>query len=790
MKQRNGLYMLLLSHFAILSGCIVVAPNREPHLRTQFEDIRPHLETLKTGGIKIGNFSVLSVDIKYNHLLVGARDNALLVDLGNINSVESWNLTTQSLGCDKGQDPSCHNYVKLMLPFEERIFICLTRGCIWRNRTNLNAAPGRDSNQNVFIADENYYSTPSQNDTGVITENGRVFRGTINLASRISMIHGKSFKPRISEVSTDFMSESDFYSDVHFVKSFIIGKYVYIFFRERTMECMSCGKYKVSRVARICKGDYAGQSTLRKYFITYQKAKLVCSDGGEYPVYFNEIQDVWWDSETNLFHAIFTSHPNGPPSSAICVYNLTDVNNVFYTSLFDSREAGSGKWVTVENKFKEYFDGCKVNEKYLISNPRPVPDGMMGTKNMVYNVYKDLSHDPLMHDPVLPTSLDSVQKQGNKAWFVKDGIRMTAIVLDKVGEHTVVYTSTDRGSVLKISQVAGSRQPCLLTEIDLFPINRQEVIKAMTIDPKQHILYFGSDTALTKLRLEQCGSHTHRRSCISASDPYCAWNKETRRCVSVLSSRDSNKLRKGSSTCPKTTEQIAWSPWKTCEGRDGNLCRCRFRPCQDRQNSSCQGGYELRFENCTVNVIVGSEREEWEKYGVQHGNWSAWDTWTDCETKPWVGVRKRTRNCTNPVPRRGGRPCVGEAVQYESCNLGKHAVSGRRTDSEETERSKFVSGLAIGLPVGLVVIILVVLGIYCVKRKQKEEPSSYSVPKTPERSPKSDCHYSPMNGVSTRGRPSSESQSKENNRNTRKNTCLEFKGFILCRTERAPSESV
>lgn len=121
------------------------------------------------------------------------------------------------------------------------------------------------------------------------------------------------------------------------------------------------------------------------------------------------------------------------------------------------------------------------------------------------------------------------------------------------------------------------------------------------------------------------------------------------------------------------------------------------------------------------------------------------------------------------------------------------AVSGRRTDSEETERSKFVSGLAIGLPVCLVAIILVVLGIYCVKRKQKEEPSSYSVPKTPERSPKSDGHYSPMireNGVSTRGRPSSESQSKENNRNTRKNTCLEFKGFILCRTERAPSESV
>ncbi|XP_027036875.1 semaphorin-5A-like [Pocillopora damicornis] len=562
------------------------------------------METLKTGGIESGNFSVLSVDSKYNQLLVGARENAFLVDLGDINSFESWNLTSPSLGCDKGQNGSCHNYVKLMLPFEERIFICLTVGCTWRNRTNLDAAPGRDRNQNVFINDENYHSRPSQNDTGVITEDGRVFRGTINVATRLSMIHSKSFKPRIGELATDFTSERDLYFDVHFVKSFIIGNYVYVFFREGTLECASCGN-------------------------------------------------------------------NGPPSSAICVYNLTDVNNVFHTSPLKSREAGSGKWVTLENKFRKYFEGCKINKTYLIPKPRPVPDGLMGTKNMLFKVYRDLLHDPLMRDPVLPTSLDSVQNQGNKAWFVKDGIRMTAIVLDKVGEHTVVYTSTDRGSVLKISQVAGLLQPCLLTEIDLFPINRQEVIKAMTIDPKQHVLYLGSETVLKKLRLKQCGNHTDRRSCSSAIDPHCTWMKKTRRCVSVLSLRE--ELGKGWSTCPKKIELIAWSPWKTCEGSDGNLCRCQARPCQDRQNSSCQGGYELRFENCTVDINVGWEgREEWEKYGVQHGNWGAWDTWTDCETKPWVGVRKRTRNCTNPVPRRGGRPCVGEAVQFESCNLGKH----------------------------------------------------------------------------------------------------------------------
>ena len=43
------------------------------------------------------------------------------------------------------------------------------------------------------------------------------------------------------------------FTDVNFVKSFDIGHYVYFFFRERSLECASCGKLKISRVARICK---------------------------------------------------------------------------------------------------------------------------------------------------------------------------------------------------------------------------------------------------------------------------------------------------------------------------------------------------------------------------------------------------------------------------------------------------------------------------------------------------------------------------------------------------------
>ena len=51
-------------------------------------------------------------------------------------------------------------------------------------------------------------------------------------------------------------------------------------------------------------------------------------------------------------------------------------------------------------------------------------------------------------------------------------------------------------------------------------------------------------------------------------------------------------------------EDIEWSPWKSCIQSDGNLCRCQVRPCQNKQNHSCEGGYEFRLENCTGEQVL------------------------------------------------------------------------------------------------------------------------------------------------------------------------------------------
>ncbi|XP_015766684.1 PREDICTED: semaphorin-5A-like [Acropora digitifera] len=450
------------------------------------------------------------------------RNNAFLVNLHDMNSYESWNVSLK---------PSNETFLKMMLPFGDRILLCWVEepskgSCTWRNRSTLGEAP--ESNQGyVFKSKERYIapsSSPDQNDTGIITEDGFLFVGTFLPFDNYSTIYSKRFHQcQLTEVYS--ARKSSFYEDVDFVKSFEIGPYVYFFFRERSLECYGCGKVKTSRVARVCTGD-RGYLKLANAFVTFQKAKLICSDGMNYALNFNEIQDVWWDDRTGRFYAVFSSQPNGPAISAICIYNLSSVNWIFNDSSVNSFAFETGCWTKKKNNFGEYFPSCKVNPKFL-NGSFSGADSVMATRNMLPSAYQGLTHEPLMADGVEPV--------GSKAWFIRNGIRMTGISLDVVGRNIVVYASTDRGSVMKIAQPRGISQPCLYSEMEVYPSNKKEVIKTMVIDQVRHVLYLGTRYSLTQLSLDQCERYEHDKSaCILAADPYCGWDNETSQC-SVLS---------------------------------------------------------------------------------------------------------------------------------------------------------------------------------------------------------------------------------------------------------------
>lgn len=50
------------------------------------------------------------------------------------------------------------------------------------------------------------------------------------------------------------------------------------------------------------------------------------------------------------------------------------------------------------------------------------------------------------------------------------------------------------------------------------------------------------------------------------------------------------------------------------------------------------------------------------------GGWSRWSPWSRCNKRCGGGRSIRTRSCSSPPPKNGGKKCVGEKNQVKPCN--------------------------------------------------------------------------------------------------------------------------
>ena len=65
---------------------------------------------------------------------------------------------------------------------------------------------------------------------------------------------------------------------------------------------------------------------------------------GDFPFFFNEIQDVFKPSyDDTIFHAIFSTNANGLHGSAICSFDLGDIEEVF-EGKFKEQATSTSMW--------------------------------------------------------------------------------------------------------------------------------------------------------------------------------------------------------------------------------------------------------------------------------------------------------------------------------------------------------------------------------------------------------------------------------------------------------------
>ncbi|EPQ11979.1 Semaphorin-5B [Myotis brandtii] len=150
--------------------------------------------------------------------------------------------------------------------------------------------------------------------------------------------------------------------------------------------------------------------------------------------------------------------------------------------------------------------------------------------------------------------------------------------------------------------------------------------------------------------------------------------------------------------CPVPIFWASWGSWSKCSSNCGGGVQSRRRACEN--GNSCPGcGVEFKTcnpEGCPevrrntpwtpwlpVNVTQGGARQE-QRFRftggtAQHvvsGGWASWGPWSSCSRDCELGFHVRKRTCTNPEPRNGGLPCVGDATEYQDCNPQACPVRG------------------------------------------------------------------------------------------------------------------
>ncbi|XP_062599842.1 coadhesin-like, partial [Saccostrea cucullata] len=145
--------------------------------------------------------------------------------------------------------------------------------------------------------------------------------------------------------------------------------------------------------------------------------------------------------------------------------------------------------------------------------------------------------------------------------------------------------------------------------------------------------------------------------CASLKDVFCAPNNTD----------GQNVCPQTCGICPVDGSWGTWTNWAVCTLTCGGGVKTRSRLCNNPSPShggiNCSGSAQdvddCNTEQCPVD-----------------GAWSVWGNWTPCTLSCGGGIQHRLRSCSNPSPAGGGKDCVGNLHETQSCSQTPCPVDG------------------------------------------------------------------------------------------------------------------
>uniref|UniRef100_A0AAR2M1D2 Sema domain, immunoglobulin domain (Ig), short basic domain, secreted, (semaphorin) 3Ga n=1 Tax=Pygocentrus nattereri TaxID=42514 RepID=A0AAR2M1D2_PYGNA len=458
------------------------------------------------------DYRILHMDQDQGRLYLGSREYLVSLDMQNVNKeplIIHWPAPAQRKGeCQmtgKGKHGECANFVRLIEPWNRtHLFTCgtgaykpictyINRG--WRAEDYLfRLVPGYlDSGKGKCSYD------PNHEDVAALI-NGNLYAGVhldfMGTDPAIFRTMGSRPAVRTEQYDSRWLNEPVFIQIKQIPDSSEKNDdKLYFFFREKSLDSGGTASPSVlARVGRVCLNDEGGQKSLVNKWTTFLKARLVCSVMGDDGVetYFDELRDVFiqptQDERNPMVYAVFSTAGSVFKGSAVCVYSMADIRNVF-NGPFAHKHGHNYQWTAYTGKIPYPRPGTCPGGTFT--------PGLRSSKEFSDEAVNFIRNHPLMHHPVYPIH--------RRPLVVRSGVdyRFTTIAVDQVdavdGRYEVFFLGTGEPG-----------------------------FKTMRISAKRQQLYVSSDAGLTQVSLHRCGVYGKACSdCCLARDPYCAWDGES-----------------------------------------------------------------------------------------------------------------------------------------------------------------------------------------------------------------------------------------------------------------------
>ncbi|VVD03706.1 unnamed protein product, partial [Leptidea sinapis] len=410
---------------------------------------------------------------------------------------------------DKGQtDDDCHNYIKVLLAYGHKLFTCGTNAfsplCTWREWV-----PG--------VA--NCPHNPHSNVTAVLSSTGEYYAGTPTdfTSSDTAIYRSRGASPYDPGMLRTTQYDFNWLNEPQFVGSFEDDLFVYFVFREVAVEFLNCGNIIYSRIARVCKNDPGGNLVMKKNWSTFLKARLNCSVPGDVPFNYDEIQSMEYLPQEKILVAVFTTPTNSIAGSAVCIYNMSDIQAAF-DGPYKVKDSPTSTWEprSPSPQAREHFR--------CVNNTRE-------HQAMEYHTYH------LMYDSVQPISGEPVYRATLE--------RFTHVTVDvanakNVGKQLVAFVATEKSTIMKLAILPRFEGACL---VEIWKLKDE-----------------GDIFDIQKIQFS-------RSSCVGATDPHCGWDDARELCLKAATHLHQSYFVQSTAACPtlKTPVDGGWSSWSDWE---------------------------------------------------------------------------------------------------------------------------------------------------------------------------------------------------------------------------------